>query len=73
MRFSICRRYAGSLAILSPPDNCFGKIESTQFNSQHQPMIEWDPSFNAAGAYFNQAVRSGSWPARLIDLAESLR
>jgi hypothetical protein len=30
-----------------------------QFNSQHQPMIEWDPSFNVAGSYFDQAVRSG--------------
>jgi LVIVD repeat len=30
-----------------------------QFNSQHQPQIEWEPSFNVAGAYFDQAVRSG--------------
>jgi len=35
------------------------EVELDQFNSQHQPRIEWDPSFNVAGAYFDQAVRSG--------------
>jgi len=36
------------------------EVELDQFNAQHQPMIEWDPSFNVAGAYFDQAVRSGA-------------
>ncbi len=30
-----------------------------QFNSQNQPQLDWEPSFNVAGAYFDQAVRSG--------------
>jgi LVIVD repeat len=31
-----------------------------RFNSQHQLQIQWDPSFNVAGSYFDQAVRSGA-------------
>ena len=38
-----------------------------QFNSQHQPMIEWEPSFNVAGAYFDQAVRSGDLSGKTLD------
>lgn len=30
-----------------------------EFNAQHQEKIVWEPSFNVAGAYFDQAVRSG--------------
>ncbi len=38
-----------------------------QFNSQHQPMIEWEPSFNVAGAYFDQAVRSGELSGKTMN------
>jgi hypothetical protein len=38
-----------------------------EFNSQHQPMIEWEPSFNVAGAYFDQAVRSGELSGKTLD------
>ena len=31
-----------------------------QFNAQHQTEITWAPSFNVAGAYFDQAVRAGT-------------
>jgi hypothetical protein len=31
-----------------------------EFNSQHQTRIEWAPSFNVAGSYFDQAVRAGA-------------
>ena len=34
------------------------EVQLDEFNSQNQPMIEWDPSFNVAGAYFDQAVRA---------------
>jgi hypothetical protein len=30
-----------------------------EFNAQHQTTIAWAPSFNVAGAYFDQAVRAG--------------
>ena len=30
-----------------------------EFNSQHQTPITWAPSFNVAGSFFDQAVRSG--------------
>ncbi|WP_109508685.1 LVIVD repeat-containing protein [Nocardioides speluncae] len=31
-----------------------------EFNAQHQTEITWAPSFNVAGAYYDQAVRAGS-------------
>jgi hypothetical protein len=37
-----------------------GEVEQSFFNSQHQTQLTWDPSFNVAGAYFDQAVRSGA-------------
>jgi len=30
-----------------------------EFNDQHQGMTTWAPSFAVAGAYYDQAVRSG--------------
>jgi hypothetical protein len=35
------------------------EVEQDQFNSQLQEQLTWAPSFNVAGAYFDQAVRSG--------------
>ncbi len=31
-----------------------------EFNSQHQTMITWAPSFNVAGSFYDQAVRAGT-------------
>jgi hypothetical protein len=36
------------------------EVQMDEFNSQHQTKIEWDPSFNVAGAYYDQAVRAGT-------------
>ncbi|HSV40204.1 MAG TPA: hypothetical protein VLI04_15700 [Nocardioidaceae bacterium] len=36
------------------------EVEQSIFNSQHQTRITWAPSFNVAGSYFDQAVRSGA-------------
>lgn len=36
-----------------------GEAQLEQFNAQHQTRFTWAPSFNVAGAYFDQAVRSG--------------
>ncbi len=35
------------------------EVHLDQFNSQLQSQITWAPSFNVAGSYFDQAVRSG--------------
>ncbi|WP_416953468.1 LVIVD repeat-containing protein [Nocardioides sp. T5] len=35
------------------------EVQLEEFNAQHQEQIVWTPSFNVAGAYFDQAVRSG--------------
>ncbi|MFQ6170696.1 hypothetical protein ACK8HX_03745 [Oryzobacter sp. R7] len=35
------------------------EVSQTQFNAQHQEQVVWTPSFAVAGAYFDQAVRSG--------------
>jgi hypothetical protein len=35
------------------------EVQVAEFNAQHQKKIVWKPSFNVAGAYFDQAVRSG--------------
>ncbi len=34
------------------------EVQLDEFNSQHQTTITWAPSFNVAGAYLDQAVRS---------------
>ncbi len=36
-----------------------GEAQVEQFNAQHQTRLTWAPSFNVAGSYFDQAVRSG--------------
>ena len=36
-----------------------GEAQLEQFNAQHQTRFTWAPSFNVAGSYFDQAVRSG--------------
>ncbi len=38
-----------------------------QFNAQHQTQITWAPSFNVAGAYFDQAVRAGTLDERTVE------
>ena len=38
-----------------------------EFNAQHQEQIVWTPSFNVAGAYFDQAVRSGELTGATLD------
>jgi hypothetical protein len=35
------------------------EVRLEEFNAQHQRKIVWEPSFNVAGAYYDQAVRSG--------------
>ena len=40
------------------------EVQLDEFNAQHQEKIVWTPSFNVAGAYFDQAVRSGELTAR---------
>jgi hypothetical protein len=56
------------------------EVEQDEFNAQHQTTITWAPSFNVAGAYFDQAVRSGELAgakltkvAKHMALAESLQ
>lgn len=41
-----------------------------EFNAQHQEQIVWEPSFNVAGAYFDQAVRSGELSGATLDTVE---
>lgn len=41
-----------------------------EFNAQHQEQIVWEPSFNVAGAYFDQAVRSGELSGERLDTVE---
>ncbi|WP_216658885.1 LVIVD repeat-containing protein [Nocardioides sp. zg-1230] len=41
-----------------------------EFNAQHQEKIVWEPSFNVAGAYFDQAVRSGELSGATLDTVE---
>jgi hypothetical protein len=38
-----------------------------EFNSQHQTPITWEPSFNVAGSFFDQAVRSGQLAGAKLD------
>ena len=35
-------------------------VHMDEFNAQHQTPITWAPSFNVAGSFFDQAVRSGA-------------
>ncbi len=41
-----------------------------EFNAQHQEQVVWEPSFNVAGAYFDQAVRSGELAGATLDTVE---
>ncbi|WP_157570938.1 LVIVD repeat-containing protein [Nocardioides insulae] len=43
------------------------EVQVAEFNAQHQTEIVWEPSFNVAGAYFDQAVRAGSLPEKTED------
>ena len=36
------------------------EVKLDEFNSQNQHQIVWDPSFNVAGSYYDQAVRAGT-------------
>ena len=42
-------------------------MQLDEFNAQHQEKIVWTPSFNVAGAYFDQAVRSGELDGATLD------
>jgi hypothetical protein len=49
------------------------EVEQSSFNSQNQNRLTWEPSFNVAGAYFDQAVRSGALSGATKDtVGESL-
>ena len=43
------------------------EVQLDEFNAQHQEKIVWTPSFNVAGAYFDQAVRSGELDGATLD------
>jgi hypothetical protein len=43
------------------------EVQLEEFNAQHQEKIVWAPSFNVAGAYFDQAVRSGELSGATLD------
>jgi hypothetical protein len=42
------------------------EVELAEFNAQHQRQIVWEPSFNVAGAYYDQAVRSGALTGKTL-------
>lgn len=42
------------------------EVRLGEFNAQHQPKIVWEPSFNVAGAYYDQAVRSGALTGKTL-------
>jgi hypothetical protein len=42
------------------------EVELEEFNAQHQPKIVWEPSFNVAGAYYDQAVRSDALTGKTL-------
>ena len=46
------------------------EVQLDEFNAQHQEKIVWTPSFNVAGAYFDQAVRSGELTGKTLDTVE---
>ncbi|MBD3926793.1 hypothetical protein IEZ26_19390 [Nocardioides cavernae] len=46
------------------------EVQVDEFNAQHQEKIVWEPSFNVAGAYFDQAVRSGELDGATLDTVE---
>jgi hypothetical protein len=43
------------------------EVQVPEFNAQHQTPIVWAPSFRVAGAYFDQAVRSGELAGKTLD------
>jgi hypothetical protein len=43
------------------------EVTLDEFNSQNQHQIVWAPSFNVAGSYFDQAVRSGELAGATLD------
>ncbi|MGH3456095.1 MAG: LVIVD repeat-containing protein, partial [Nocardioidaceae bacterium] len=43
------------------------EVVQDEFNSQNQHKIVWTPSFNVAGSYFDQAVRSGELAGATLD------
>jgi hypothetical protein len=56
-----------------------GEAQVEEFNAQHQTPLTWAPSFNVAGSYYDQAVRSGELDGatlatvtRHLDKAEKL-
>lgn len=42
------------------------EVQLGEFNAQHQLKIVWEPSFNVAGAYYDQAVRSGALTGKAL-------
>jgi hypothetical protein len=42
------------------------EVRLEEFNAQHQEKIVWAPSFNVAGAYYDQAVRSGELAGKTL-------
>jgi hypothetical protein len=42
------------------------EVQLEEFNAQHQQKIVWEPSFNVAGAYYDQAVRSGALTGKTL-------
>ncbi len=46
------------------------EVQLGEFNAQHQRKIVWEPSFNVAGAYYDQAVRSGALSGATRDTVE---
>ncbi|MBD3946796.1 LVIVD repeat-containing protein [Nocardioides ganghwensis] len=42
------------------------EVRLEEFNAQHQQKIVWKPSFNVAGAYYDQAVRSGALAGKTL-------
>ena len=49
------------------------EVHMDEFNAQHQTPLTWAPSFNVAGSFFDQAVRSGALSGKTHDkVAKSL-
>ena len=42
------------------------EVQRDEFNAQHQTMNTWAPSFNVAGSFFDQAVRSGELSGKTL-------
>ena len=43
------------------------EVRLDEFNAQHQEKIVWAPSFNVAGSFYDQAVRSGALTGKTLD------